>query len=160
MEFTAEQEIQQIEMGKPHIVIIGAGGSRAALPSGDANGRQLPLMNDLLKVVPGVREALARYGIRNTKRNFEEIYSSLVEIKALEAKSDVEAAIFEYFSSLALPNQPTICDHLVLGLRKKDVIATFNWDPFFGSSRSTKPDSCEAGTTDAFFARQCDGWFL
>jgi hypothetical protein len=29
-----------------------------------------------------------------------------------------------------LPNEPTIYDHLVLSLRPKDLIATFNWDPF------------------------------
>ncbi|WP_226986710.1 hypothetical protein [Carboxydothermus hydrogenoformans] len=33
------------------------------------------------------------------------------------------------FSSLELPDYPTIYDYLLLSLRKKDVIATFNWDP-------------------------------
>lgn len=31
---------------------------------------------------------------------------------------------------MELPDEPTIYDFLVLGLREKDVIATFNWDPF------------------------------
>lgn len=31
---------------------------------------------------------------------------------------------------MVLPDNPTIYDYLVLGLREKDVIATFNWDPF------------------------------
>ena len=38
--------------------------------------------------------------------------------------------LLDYFSSLALPEHPSIYDYLVLGLRPKDVIATFNWDPF------------------------------
>jgi hypothetical protein len=31
---------------------------------------------------------------------------------------------------LQLPESPTLYDHLVLSLRPKDVIASFNWDPF------------------------------
>ena len=34
-----------------------------------------------------------------------------------------------YFESLRIPAQPTFYDYLVLSLREKDVIATFNWDP-------------------------------
>jgi hypothetical protein len=35
----------------------------------------------------------------------------------------------EYFGNLEIPAEPTIYDHLLIGLRKKDFIATFNWDP-------------------------------
>jgi hypothetical protein len=31
---------------------------------------------------------------------------------------------------LELPDHPTVYDHLLLSLRKKDAIFTFNWDPF------------------------------
>ncbi len=31
---------------------------------------------------------------------------------------------------MALPANPTIYDHLLLSLRPKDCVATFNWDPF------------------------------
>ncbi len=31
---------------------------------------------------------------------------------------------------MQLPEDPTIYDYLVLSLRSKDLIATFNWDPF------------------------------
>lgn len=31
---------------------------------------------------------------------------------------------------MQLPDEPTIYDHLILSLRPKDLIATFNWDPF------------------------------
>lgn len=37
--------------------------------------------------------------------------------------------IDRYFEQLELPDKPTIYDHLVLSLREKDLIATFNWDP-------------------------------
>ncbi len=39
-------------------------------------------------------------------------------------------AVFDYFAGMRLPDHPTIYDHLVLSLREKDFIATFNWDPF------------------------------
>ena len=38
--------------------------------------------------------------------------------------------IYSYFSTLELPDEPTIYDYLVMSLRDKDAIATFNWDPF------------------------------
>jgi hypothetical protein len=48
----------------------------------------------------------------------------------------LERAVFDYFSSLQLPDEPTLYDHLVLSLRPKDVIATFNWDPFLIPDRT------------------------
>ena len=44
--------------------------------------------------------------------------------------NEIKDIMYEYFSGLALPDNPTIYDYLILGLRGKDVIATFNWDPF------------------------------
>ena len=35
----------------PHVVILEAGASRACCPSGDLNGRILPLMNDIVECV-------------------------------------------------------------------------------------------------------------
>lgn len=41
----------------------------------------------------------------------------------------LEQRVYDYFGSLELFAHPTIYDYLVLALRRKDVIATFNWDP-------------------------------
>lgn len=38
--------------------------------------------------------------------------------------------MYDYFSTLQLPPIPTLYDYLVLSLRGKDLIASFNWDPF------------------------------
>lgn len=64
-------------------------------------------------------------------RNFEDAYAelALAADKAL-LRDAVERAVFDYFASLQLPDTSTLYDHLVLSLRPKDVIATFNWDPF------------------------------
>ena len=43
---------------------------------------------------------------------------------------EIEEIVYTYFDSLKLPEYPTMYDHLLLSLRPKDIIATFNWDPF------------------------------
>jgi hypothetical protein len=60
------------------------------------------------------------------------MYSKLCEDTSLLAeKEEIESRIYEYFKDLKLPDVPTIYDYLILSLRhNKDVIATFNWDPF------------------------------
>lgn len=129
-EVSSTEEIEQIKMERPHVVLLGAGASRAAFPSGDAFARRLPLMKDFYEIVP-IAEILDGAGINHKGKNFEEIYSDISESETLsEIKNDLELCVFDYFSSLKMPDIPTIYDHLILSLRKKDVIATFNWDPF------------------------------
>jgi len=130
MEKSAADEIGQVSMGKPHVVLLGAGASRAAFPNGERNGRLLPLMADFIDIVP-IREILGRTRIRTEGRNFEDIYSGLAsDPGAASIRVDLEQAVLGYFSSLELPDTATLYDLLVLSLRQKDVIATFNWDPF------------------------------
>lgn len=43
---TVEQEVSTVRMQKPHVVVLGAGASRATCPDGDKNGRKIPLMRD------------------------------------------------------------------------------------------------------------------
>jgi hypothetical protein len=90
----------------------------------------LPLMLDFFDIVP-VTDIINSAGISWKGRNFEDIYADLVSDPAKTSiRESLEQAVFDYFSSLELPNTPTLYDHLVLSLRPKDVIATFNWDPF------------------------------
>lgn len=126
----SEQEMHNISMQRPHLVLLGAGASLAAFPSGERNGKTLPLMQNLIEVVE-LQPHLDKLGIRYKDRNFEEIYSELYESSAAQhILEEIEERIAEYFGSLRLPDKPTLYDHLVLSLREKDVIATFNWDPF------------------------------
>src|SRR5947199_10791733 len=53
----------------PHVVILGAGASRAAFPNGDANGSRLPLMVDLVGCL-GLGQAFQAAGFKKTV-NFE-----------------------------------------------------------------------------------------
>ena len=125
-------EIKDLTMERPHVVLLGAGASKAAFPCGDANGRLIPLMNEL-PLIPELSAALKEAGINNDAGDFELLYSELAtseNSRDVNLLHSMERILFEYFSSLRLPDNPTMYDHLVLSLRKKDCIATFNWDPF------------------------------
>jgi len=127
--YTVEQEIADVQVDRPHVIILGAGASLASFPKGDKNGQQLPVMTNLVEVL-GLEALLKECGIKHSRGdNFELIYSNLLRSNPLGA-AKIEDAIDRYFSELELPDYPTIYDHLVLSLREKDFIATFNWDPF------------------------------
>ena len=74
MEVSVEEEIKQIEVGKPHVVILGAGASYAAFPKGDKNGRKLPLMNNFVETL-GIDDLISRTDLSFDSYNFEDIYS-------------------------------------------------------------------------------------
>ena len=111
----------------PHVVILGAGASRACCPDGDINGLKLPVMNDFVETV-GVKNIIRKCG-HDPGRNFEEGYSRIHEEGNTTIVDELDAAVRSYFSLLTLPEQPTLYDYLMLGLRPKDLIVTFNWDP-------------------------------
>lgn len=73
MEVSAEEEINQIKVGKPHVVILGAGASYAAFPKGDRNGRKLPLMNNFVETL-GLEDLISRTGSSFSSTNFEDIH--------------------------------------------------------------------------------------
>lgn len=117
-------------MGRPHMVMLGAGASLAAFPAGDRNGRGLPLMDNIVEVV-GLEPILREADIKHRGQNFEQLYSALVsDEKHREHVRRLERAVFDYFDQLEVPDGPGLYDHLALSLRPKDLIATFNWDPF------------------------------
>ncbi len=128
--FTEEEEINKTDFGRPHCFLLGAGASLAAFPNGDKNGKKLPVMANFIEVL-GLESLLEKAGYKPPFGNFEEIYAELSsKPEHEEIVTELETEIYEYFESLELPDEPTLYDHLILSLREKDVIATFNWDPF------------------------------
>lgn len=114
----------------PHVVVLGAGASLAACPDGDAHGNRLPLMDDFVETV-GVADLLTSAGLSWQGRNFEEVFSELYRRDGRSGSVlELEGAIYDYFAALRLPGETTLYDELILSLRDKDLIATFNWDPF------------------------------
>lgn len=118
----------------PHVVILGAGASLAALPNGDKNGFHLPLMNNLVETL-NMRDMIEAHGATYAGEDFEAAYDTWVSggdhpglVKEIEDRVETS------FRLLQLPTEANVYDHLVLSLRKKDLIATFNWDPFLAQA--------------------------
>jgi len=145
MEISIQDEINQIETRKPHVVILGAGASRAALPNGDKYTQRIPLMNNFVEILE-LDDLLHDSDINFKSDNFEDIYCKLYKSKEHDKlRSKLEERIYTYFKQMQITDNPTIYDHLLLSLRDKDIVATFNWDPFLiqayqrNASRFTLP---------------------
>lgn len=128
---TLEQQIKYPQNKYRHLFILGAGASKAAcLDIPEKNGKSIPLMDDLPEHI-NLAPYLEDIPDDRKQQNFEKLFSELFNKEApSERIFQIEREIGDYFSSLLLPDTPTIYDYLVLSLRDKDMIATFNWDPF------------------------------
>lgn len=84
-------------------------------------------MSDLISKL-GIEEIIRSAGYDPTG-NFEAIYSAIYKDGKGETLINLDEAVHRYLSALELPDTPTLYDYLVLCLRPKDLIVTFNWDP-------------------------------
>jgi hypothetical protein len=132
-EVTVEQEIGSVRMERPHLVLLGAGASKAALPDGDKYGTPVPLLKEVANDLE-LSQAFPDRLRQTAEVNFEEAYSLLIDEEDANVEI-IDRKITDYFSSLELPDTPTLYDVLMLSLRHKDAIFTFNWDPFLLQSR-------------------------
>jgi len=82
-------------------------------------------MNELA-TIPEIRKSIPRALQTRFADDFEALYQKLPST----SKEDVEVAIQGYFRRLKLPKRATVYDQLLLSLREKDLVASFNWDPF------------------------------
>lgn len=113
---------------RPHLVILGAGASKDAMPFGDSNGKALPVMAEFISTL-GLSDYVGNVNGAPKSDDIEKVYSWLANKEEFsEERLVIENAIREYFSNITLPDNLTKYDLLVLSLRKKDCIATFNWD--------------------------------
>jgi hypothetical protein len=118
----------------PHVVILGAGASKAAFPKGDPKGKAVPIMCELIECL-NLGPLLKSHNLYSSDADFESLYDDLVSSgKYPELAREIENRLHEYFSQLSIPEEATIYDYLVLSLREKDMIASFNWDPFLALS--------------------------
>jgi len=113
----------------PHVVILGAGASKAAFPRGDPKGRIVPVMQQLVECLD-LASSLKAAGFSDPT-GFEAIYDELVTTNSNPTLvNEIEGRVREYFESMVLPNDSTLYDRLILSMRETDLLATFNWDPF------------------------------
>ncbi len=123
------QEYQRLMKSRPHVVILGAGATVATIPRGDRNGRKSSVMDGFLEAL-GMSQIVEGIGLGTNSKNLEDIYSELHDRTDCEqVRLLLDSRIREYFLALEIPDRPTIYDMLLLALRKKDLVATFNWDP-------------------------------
>ncbi|WP_151087970.1 hypothetical protein [Hymenobacter baengnokdamensis] len=128
---TRQDEIDRVYNNKPHVVLLGAGASIAAtIRNPEPGGKRLPSMYSIADVV-GLQDIIAKLPPHIVDPNFEKLYSTLYdEMPKSPLLEVINHRIYQYFSKMTLPPEPTIYDYLVCSLRTEDVIATFNWDPF------------------------------
>lgn len=101
----------------------------AAIPNGDKYGKKSSVMSGLIEKL-NLSDVLAGVSLQTKSDNLEDIYSELAaRPECSEVVKELEKRIHRYFSSLRIPDEPTVYDFLILSLTSKDVIATFNWDP-------------------------------
>ena len=128
---TKEEGINQVCGGGGHVVILGAGASIASTRrNSEKSGKKLPSMDNFIDVV-GLQDIVSRIPTHLQARNFETLYGNLHDDNPKSnLLKEIESRIQDYFGGMELPNEPTIYDYMILSLREKDLIATFNWDPF------------------------------
>ena len=126
-----EDRIKTVFGGGGHVVILGAGASIAStLRNMEKNKKRLPSMENFIEVV-GLQDIVDTIPDKLKAENFEILYSNLHDNNPESDEiKEIESRVREYFRDMELPDEPTIYDHLVLSLRPRDLIATFNWDPF------------------------------
>ena len=131
MALTKDDRIKTVYGGGGHVVILGAGASIAStLRNGELNGKQLPSMDNFIKLV-GLTDLVESLPKHLHAKNFEDLYSKLHKDNPNSYEIlEIEKRVYDYFNDMQLPNEATIYDYLVLSLRPRDLIATFNWDPF------------------------------
>ncbi len=132
-----------IKSPKPHVVLLGAGASRAAFLRGEKNGVVLPLMNDLPEVLGDVWAKLVSKS-NAPPGDFESQFSWIKSSSDFSAELEsVEENLKDYFEKIEIPDYPTIYDYLVLGLRQSDIIGTFNWDPLLLQAHERNREVCK-----------------
>jgi len=69
-------------------------------------------------------------GLEPNPEDFEALYDDLATSGQHDTVIvEIESRVRDYFTHLELPPTATVYDYLLLSLRPKDLIATFNWDP-------------------------------
>ena len=100
-------------------------------------------MNELTNVL-NLKNTILKYGYLGNTENFEAFYSEIFDKPQYgDLVNEIQKRVHEYFVTLEIPNTVTIYDYLILSLREKDIIASFNWDPLllkaYLRNRKAKP---------------------
>lgn len=108
---------EKITKNRPHVVILGAGASKAALPEGDKYHKPISCMENFFQNLK-MDDLINNLNLETKSSNLEKIFSEIEEksktnIEFLNAKKQIENTIFDYFNSYSIPDEPTIYDFLL-----------------------------------------------
>lgn len=108
------EDYERYMKNRPHVVILGAGASCAAIPNGDKHGKKISAMSGFIEKL-GLSSVISKVDIRTSSDNLEDIYMELDERSKAdplcqEVKEELEKIIWEYMSDYQLPDTPTIYD--------------------------------------------------
>lgn len=124
-----DYDIAKVIRSRPHLFILGAGATKATIPNGDKCGRQSPVMENFMREI-GIDGLLDGVKLKTKSNNIEAIYSELAsKPEYADVVKQIENGIVDHYRQMQIPEMPTLYDYLILSLRSKDCIATFNWDP-------------------------------
>lgn len=73
-----DNDIKNFVTNRPHVFILGAGASKAALPNGDRNGVECPVMDGFMKKT-GLDRIVNGTPFQSLNDNLETIYSAIHE---------------------------------------------------------------------------------
>lgn len=122
-------EYEALMKKRPHLVILGAGASVAAIPHGDANGKKTSVMNGFIDML-NMRDLFKDIRLNTSSENLEDIYTELSQRSdCSDLLGVLNDRIYNYYFDFQIPHTPTIYDYLLIALTKKDAVASFNWDP-------------------------------
>ena len=99
-----EKYIHDFILNRPHVFILGAGATIAAIPNGDRNGLKCSVMNNFLEELD-LSHILSGVELKTTSTNLEDIYSELDTMSEYSSvKDELENKIIQKFSQYELPN--------------------------------------------------------
>ncbi len=93
------QEYEYYMKNRPHVVILGAGASCAAIPSGDKYGRKISAMSGFIDKL-GLNEIISKVSIYTKSDNLEDIYMKSDKLKTSAKNNTQQDFEFSYFDDI------------------------------------------------------------
>lgn len=96
-------EYEYYMKNRPHVVILGAGASCAAIANGDKNGKKIAAMSGFIEKL-GLNDILSSITLKTQSDNLEDIYMELDERatnepNCLEVKEKLETVMRDYMET-------------------------------------------------------------
>src|SRR6266540_2186596 len=106
-EVSRQQEVEDVFFERPHVVVLGAGASIAAVRR-DRNGRELPDMRGLASIKE-IQDLFRSAGITDAEEDFEASYARLrTERGRGEIGDRIDQTVRDYFAIVEIGDEPTI----------------------------------------------------